>query len=164
MSKLTTHISFFGKRYPVTINDLTPGMMVQFSYAKKVGKNTQNKVYTVMIVDPRFRRPQDKEDYTHAVSLEFASRDAILDIARTTGATMANSSLEVRKVYVDKLIVEGQPRQFYQKVIADLIQGSGKNSYRTFKTKRIQNLKLYNYLFPENINHFDPSELDENEH
>ena len=133
--------------------------MVQFSYAKKVGKNTQNKVYTVMIVDPRFRRPQDKEDYTHAVSLEFASRDAILDIARTTGATMANSSLEVRKVYVDKLIVEGQPREFYQNNISTLISGKGKGSYRTFKTSKIRSVQLIDYKFPKSIDHYDAQAL-----
>ena len=160
MSKLSTHTSFFGNRYPVSVNDLAPGMIVQFSYRKGVGNKTQTKNYTVMIVDPRFRRVQDKEDYTHAISLEYASRDAILDIARKTGATMANSYLEARKVYVDKLLVEGQPREFYQESVSSLIAGKGKGSYRTFKTLRIQGVQLIDYIFPKSIDHYDAEASD----
>ena len=43
------------------------------------------------------------------------------------------------------------------------IKGSGKGSYRTFKTQRIQGLILYNYKFPADIDHFNQDELDVNE-
>ena len=163
MSKLTTHISFFGDRYPISVNDLLPGMIVQFTYKKEVNKKTVTKLYNVMIVDPRFRRVQDTQDFTHAINLEFAGRDAILDVARRTGATMANSYLQARRVYADKLLVEGQPRQFYQDTISQLISGKAKGSYRTFKTLRIMGVVLIDYIFPDTIDYIDPSELSDNE-
>ena len=143
--------------WPITLNDLTPGMVVQFSYRKDSVGQPQVKKYTVMIVDPRFRRPQDKEDFTHAINLEVAPRAALIELAKTTGSTLANSNLLYRKVYAEKLIVEGQPRQFYQKTIAGLIKGSGKGSYRTFKTLRITNIQLIDYIFPDYIEYHDPS-------
>jgi hypothetical protein len=163
MSKLSTHRSFFGNRYPITVADLQPGMIVDFSYRKSSVGKPETKRYTVMIVDPSFKRPQDKENFTHAINLDAAPRAALLDIARRTGATMANSNLEARMVYADKLLVEGQPRQFYQNSISELISGQGKGSYRTFKTIKIQGIQLIDYSFPESIEYYDPSELDENE-
>tara|TARA_R110001592_G_scaffold110799_1_gene307456 strand:+ start:69 stop:563 length:495 start_codon:yes stop_codon:yes gene_type:complete len=163
MSKLSTHISFFGKRYPITINDLLPGMIVEFTYRKTSLGKPETKRYTVMIVDPKFKRPQDREDFTHAVNLDAAPRAALLDIARRTGATMANSNLQARMVYADKLLVEGQPRQFYQNSISQLISSQGKGSYRTFKTLKIQGIQLIDYSFPKSIDYYDPSEISENE-
>jgi len=117
MSKLSSHRSFFGKRYPISKNELQPGMIVEFTYTKdSVGKPT-TKRYTVMIVDPSFKRPQDRENFTHAINLDIAPRAAILDIARKAGSTRANSKLEARKVDAEKLLVEGKPRQFYQQTV-----------------------------------------------
>lgn len=164
MSNLSSHIAHMDGSYPISIHELQPGMIVGFSYRKTSKGQPEVKRYTVMIVDPSFKRPQDLENFTHAINLDVAPRSAIVEIAKTTGSTIANSVLQYRKVFAEKMIVEGEPRQFYQKTIADLIQGKGKNSYRTFKTNKIQNLKLHNYLFPEYINHYDPSELDDNEH
>ena len=163
MSSIVSHKPHMNGSYPITLNDMQPGMIVEFTYKKDSVGAPQVKKYTVMIVDPRFKRPQDKEDFTHAINLEVAPRTALIELAKTTGSTLANSNLLYRQVYAEKLIVEGQPRQFYQKTIADLIKGSGKGSYRTFKTRRIQNLILYNYRFPEYIDHYDPSELDDDE-
>tara|TARA_R110000744_G_scaffold193849_2_gene312657 strand:- start:497 stop:991 length:495 start_codon:yes stop_codon:yes gene_type:complete len=163
MSNLASHKPHMGESYPIGITDLQPGMIVEFSYRKDSVGAPAVKRYTVMVVDPKFKRPQDKEYFTHAINLDIASRNVILELAKKTGSTVANSNLQYRKVYAEKLIVEGQPRQFYQKTISGLITGSGKGSYRTFKTLKIQNLILYNYQFPENINHYDPTELDEHE-
>mgnify|MGYP001303694626 FL=1 len=161
MSKLSSHRSFFGNRYSIAVSDLQSGMIVDFSYRKTSSKETKR--YTVMIVDPAYKRVQDKENFTHAINLDIAPRAAILDIARRTGATMANSRLEANMVYADKLLVEGQPREFFQSNIADLISGQGKGSYRTFKTLKIQGIQLIDYTFPDSIDYYDPSELDENE-
>lgn len=163
MSKLSTHLSFFGNRYPISVNDLLPGMIVQFTYRKGQGNKDANKVYNVMIVDPRYRRVKDKEDFTHAINLEFAPRDAILDIARRTGSTQANSNLSARRVYADKLLVEGQPRDFYQDSISNLIKSKGKGSYRTFKTMRIMGIQLIDYIFPDSIDYTEPDEQTQNE-
>jgi len=163
MSRLSTHRSFFGKRYPISRNDLQPGMIVEFTYTKdSVGKPT-TKRYTVMIVDPSFKRPQDRENFTHAINLDIAPRAAILDIAKKAGSTRANSKLEARKVDAEKLLVEGQPRQFYQQTVADLIKGQGKGSYRTFKTLKIQSLQIIDYKFPDSIVFYDTDELTEDE-
>jgi len=159
MSNIVSHKPHMGASYPITLNDLLPGMIVEFTYRKDSVGQPEVKRYTVMIVDPQFRRPQDKEDFTHAINLAIAPRSAIVKLAKQTGSTYANSNLLYRQVYAEKLIVEGQPRQFYQKAIAGLIKGPGKNSYRTFKTRRIQNLVLYNYGFPEYITHTDPANL-----
>ena len=158
MSKISTHRSFFGKRFSISVNDLQPGMIVEFSYRKTSVGKPETKKYNVMIVDPSYKRVKDKEPFTHAVNLDIAPRSLILNIARKTGATMANSQLEARKVYADKLLVEGQPREFYQSTIADMIKGQGKGSYRTFKTGKIQNITLIDYIFPESIEYFDPDE------
>ena len=163
MSSIVSHKPHMGGSYPIPLNDLQPGMVVEFTYRKDSVGQPEVKRYTVMIVDPQFRRPQDKEDFTHAINLEVAPRSIIVELAKQTGSTFANSNLQYRQVYAEKLIVEGQPRQFYQKTIAGLIKGSGKGSYRTFKTRRIQNLILYDYQFPEYIHHYDPSELDDDE-
>ena len=163
MSKLSTHRSFFGKRYPITKNELKPGMIVEFSYTKDSVGKPETKRYTVMIVDPSFKRPRDKENFTHAINLDVAPRAAILDIAKRAGSTLANSTLEVRKVDAEKLLVEGKPRQFYQQTIADLIQGKGKGSYRTFKTLKIQSLQIIDYRFPDDIIFYDTEELTDNE-
>tara|TARA_R110000851_G_scaffold296961_2_gene452163 strand:+ start:2701 stop:3195 length:495 start_codon:yes stop_codon:yes gene_type:complete len=163
MSRLSTHISFFGSRYAITVNDLQPGMVVEFMYRKTSVGKPETKRYTAMIVDPKYRRPQDKEDFTHAINLDVAPRVAILDIARRTGATMANSNLEARMVYADKLLVEGGSRQFYQNSISQLISGNGKGSYRTFKTIKILQIQLIDYTFPNSIKFYDPSELNDNE-
>lgn len=163
MSNLTSHNAFINGSYPIPVNDLQPGMIVTFTYRKDSVGQPVVKRYTVMIVDPRFRRVQDTEDFTHAINLEIAPRTAIIELAKKTGSTIANSNLQYRKVFAEKLIVEGQPRQFYQKSIANLIKGSGKGSYRTFKTKRIQSLILHDYLFPDYITHYAPSELDTDE-
>ena len=170
MSSLSTHRNFFGKRWIIGISELQPGMIVEFSYRKaakqrKTGPTdiTTTSRYTVMIVDPRFRRIQDKEDFTHAINLDVAPRAAILDIARRTGSTIANSQLQARKVDAEKLLVEGQPRQFYQNAIIQLITGQGKGSYRTFKTQRIQGIQLIDYRFPDSIDYYDPNELEDDE-
>jgi len=159
MSSLSTHTSFFGAKYSISNGDLQPGMIVEFSYKKDSVGKPETKRYTVMIVDPKFRRPTDKEDFTHAINLDVAPRTAILDIARVTGSTIANSKLQARKVHAEKLLVEGQPRQFYQNSVAQLITGKGKGSYRTFKTVKIQGIYLIDYTFPESIDYYDPEEL-----
>ena len=112
MSRLGTHKPFFLNRYPVNANDLQPGMIVEFSYTKTSVGKPETKRYTVMIVDPSFKRTKDKEPFTHALNLDIASRADIVGIANTTGAIMANSKLEARMVYADKLLVEGAPREF----------------------------------------------------
>ena len=163
MSKLSTHRSFFGRKYPISRNELQPGMIVEFSYTKDSSGKSETKRYTVMVVDPSFKRPQDKEFFTHAINLDVAPRAAILDIAREAGSTRANSKLEARKVDAEKLLVEGQPRQFYQQTVADLITGKGKGSYRTFKTLKIQSMQIIDYRFPDDIDFFDTTELTEDE-
>tara|TARA_R100000030_G_scaffold93383_1_gene79475 strand:+ start:81 stop:569 length:489 start_codon:yes stop_codon:yes gene_type:complete len=162
MSKIATHRSFFGNRYPISINDLQPGMFVEFSYKKTSVGTPETKKYTVMIVDPSYKRVRDKEPFTHAVNLDIASRNVILDIARRTGSTLANSNMLARRIYADKLLTEGQPREFYQSSIADMIKTQGKGSYRTFKTGKIQGLVLIDYIFPDNIEYLDPEEPNEN--
>ena len=163
MSKLSTHRSFFGNKYPISVRELQPGMIVEFSYRKSSLGKPETKKYIVMIVDPGYKRTTDKELFTHAINLDVASRAALLDVARATGTTMANSQLAARRIYADKLITEGQPREFYQSNIADLIKGQGKGSYRTFKTGTIQAVSLIDYTCPDNIEYFDPEELNENE-
>jgi len=163
MSSIASHIPFFGKRYPISKNDLQPGMFVEFSYRKDSVGTPETKKYTVMIVDPSYRRKQDKEFFTHAVNLEFASRSIILEIAKKTGTTVANSYLQARKIDAEKLIVEGAPRQFYQQSISNLLTGSGKGSYRTFKTIRVQGIQLIDYKFPEEVDYYNPEELNEDE-
>jgi len=163
MTKLSTHRSFFGNKFPISVNDLQPGMVVDFSYRKTSVGRPETKRYIVMIVDPRFRRPKDKEDFTHAINLDFAPRASILEIARRTGCTTANGNLEARRIYADKLIVEGQPREFYQEQISNLISGQAKGSYRTFKTLKIQGVQLIDYIFPDSIEYFEQEELDDNE-
>ena len=155
MSNIGSHKSFFGKRYPISAKELQSGMIVEFSYRKTSVGNPETKRYTVMIVDPSYKRSQDKEPFTHAINLDIAPRAAILDLARTTGATMANSTLEARMVYADKLLVEGQPREFYQTSIANLISGKGKSSYRTFKTVKLQGIQLIDYKFPDSIDYIE---------
>ena len=143
---------------------MQPGMIVSFTYTKDSRGKVETKRYHVMVVDPSFKRPgRDKEHFTHAVNLDIAPRGAILDIARSTGSTLANSKLEARKVDAEKLLVEGQPRQFYQQTVADLITGQGKGSYRTFKTQKIQAIQLIDYTFPDEIDFFDTTELTEDE-
>lgn len=163
MSSIASHIAFFGHRYPISKTDLQPGMIVEFTYRKDSVGTPQVKKYTVMIVDPSFKRARDKEYFTHAVNLEFANRSQIIGIAKKTGATIANSTLQARKVNAEKLIVEGAPREFYQQSISGLLTGAAKSSYRTFKTERLQSIQLIDYKFPENIDYYDPEELDENE-
>lgn len=159
MTKLATHRAFFGNRYPISMIDLQAGMVVEFSYRKDSVGKPETKRYIVMIVDPKYKRLQDKEPFTHAINLDIASRTALLDIARRTGATMANSTLEARMVRADKLIVEGTSRDFYQKTISNLISGNGKGSYRTFKTAKIQSMQLIDYIFPKSIDHYDAEAL-----
>ena len=98
MTKLSSHTPFFNKRYPITTRDLQPGMVVEFSYKKVVKGKPVTARYTVMVVDPAYKRAQDKENFTHAINLDVAPRAAILDIARKTGTTHANSYLEARMV------------------------------------------------------------------
>ena len=157
MTKLSSHNAFFGNRYPIAVAELQPGMIVEFTYRKDSVGKPETKRYTVMVVDPKFKRPQDKEFFTHAINLDIASRAALLDVARKTGATMANSTLEARMVRADKLIVEGTSRDFYQRTISNLISGQGKGSYRTFKTIRLQGIQIIDYIFPTYIDHYDPT-------
>ena len=85
MSNIASHKSFFGKRYPISAKELQSGMIVEFSYRKTSVGKPETKRYTVMIVDPSYKRSQDKEPFTHAINLDIAPRAAILDLARTTG-------------------------------------------------------------------------------
>jgi len=158
MSKLSTHMPFIGKKFSISIDELEPGMIVDFGYQKDSVGAPENKKYTVMIVDPSFKRPQDKENFTHALNLDVASRASILEIAKTTGSTLANSNLLARKVNAEKLIVEGQPRQFYQQSISKLLTGGGKGSYRTFKTSRLKGIHLIDYTFPQEVVYISPTE------
>jgi|TARA_R110001592_G_scaffold352183_2_gene649814 hypothetical protein len=155
MNRLGTHTPFFANRFSINISDLKAGMIVDFRYTKTSVGKPETKRYTVMIVDPSYKRSQDKEPFTHAINLDIASRNDILSIARTTGATMANSTLEARMVYADKLLVEGAPREFYQSSIANLITGQGKGSYRTFKTSKLQSIQLIDYTFPDSIDYIE---------
>ena len=163
MSKLSTHRAFFGSKFSISPIDLEPGMIVEFSYTKKSKKKAETKRYIVMIVDPAYKRPQDKEEFTHALNLEFAPRTAILELAKQTGCTLSNSNLLARKVFAEKLIVEGTSRQFYQNKISEIISGQGKGSYRTFKTNKLFNIQLIDYIFPRSIEYFEPEELNEDE-
>ncbi len=152
-----------GKKFPISSAELQPGMVVEFSYRKDSVGKPETKNYTVMIVDPSFKRPQDKEPFTHAVNLAIAPRAALIAIAKKTGTTIANGNLKARRIDAEKLIVEGQPRQFYQSTISNLIKGSGKGSYRTFKTKRLQGISLIDYTFPSDIQFTGTEELTEDE-
>ena len=157
MSNLSTHTSFFGKRTPIPMSRLEPGMIVEFSYSKIKKGAPINSRYAVMIVDPRLRRPQDKEDHTHAISLEVAPRAAIVEIAYRSGITDVSGDLQTKRVCAEHLLVEGTTREFYQEHIIKLIAGQGKGSYRTFKTLRITNIQLIDYIFPDYIEYHDPS-------
>ncbi len=152
-----------GSKYPITINDLLPGMIVEFTYKKDSVGKPQTKRYVVMIVDPSFQRATDKEAMTHAISLDVAPRASLLEIARKTGTTIANSYLQARRIEAEKLIAPGEPRQFYQTAVMGLISGAGKGSYRTYKTDRIKGLQLIDYKFPEEIEFRDPEELNYDE-
>jgi len=152
-----------GSKYSITINDLVPGMIVEFSYKKDSVGPPEIKQYTVMIVDPTFRRPQDIEAMTHAINLDVAPRSALLEIARKTGTTIANSNLQARRVLAEKIVGAGAPRQFYQSAIAGMLRGPGKGSYRTYKTARIKGLKLIDYKFPQEIDFTNPEELSTDE-
>jgi len=163
MSNIASHTAFFGKKYPISIPDLQPGMIVEFTYRKDSIGTPETKNYTVMIVDPRYKRSQDKEYFTHAVNLNVANRSAILGLAKKTGSTIANGKLQARKVDAEKLIIEGAPRDFYQKSVISLLAGAGKGSYRTFKTLRIRGIKLIDYKFPDNIDYYNPEELGKDE-
>ena len=96
MSSIVSHKPHMGGSYPIPLNDLQPGMVVEFTYRKDSVGQPEVKRYTVMIVDPQFRRPQDKEDFTHAINLEVAPRSIIVELAKQTGSTFANSNLQYR--------------------------------------------------------------------
>ena len=163
MSKLGSHNSSIGNKYPISINDLIPGMIVEFTYRKDSVGKPQTKRYVVMIVDPSFQRPNDKESMTHAINLDVAPRASLLEVARKTGTTIANSNLQARRIEAEKIVAPGEPRQFYQSTIAGLLTGAGKGSYRTYKTDRIKGIQLIDYKFPEEIEFRDPGELNYDE-
>jgi len=162
MSSLSTHTSFFGKRHPISISRLMSGMIVEFSYSKIKNGVSVNSRYVVMIVDPKFKRPQDKEYFTHAISLDVAPRAAIVEVAYKSGITDVGGELQSKRVCAEHVLVEGTSRDFYQEYVSQLISGQGKGSYRTFKTLRINSIQLIDYIFPDYIDYYDPitGELD----
>ena len=127
MAYLPLHIQNVLQEAAINKTALTKGMIVRMRYKKLDGKS---KEYWVLILQPRWKGPTDKNYLIHALNLDVLPTADLFRLAEETGVIGSRSLLANRRLDIDKLQLDMSSRRFYNSNLKNVkILGS---AYRTY--------------------------------
>jgi len=144
VSQISQHISKINKQVRITKVLLEKGLVVDAIYRSRPEKGGPGRVkrYMMIILNPGAGR------YTHALSMEHFSYAAVKGFAKEIGTVNSPRLQGVKKLDIGKLLIEGNTKQFYNKIIKKNLGDNRFNgSYRTFITNAFVSLKAIDYDF-----------------
>ena len=142
MAYLPQHIGNVLQEAAINLNALTKGMIVRMRYKKLDGKS---KEYWVLILQPRWKGPTDKNYLIHALNLDVLPTAELFRLAEETGVIGSRSLWANRRLDIDKLQLDMSSRRFYNSNLKNAkILGS---AYRTYLFNNVVSVRICDYDF-----------------
>ena len=142
MAYLSQHIGNILQEAPLNTPALTKGMIVRMRYKKLDGKS---KEYWVLILQPRYKGPSDKNYLIHALNLDVLPTTELFKLAEETGIVGSRSLWLNRRLDIDKLQLDMSSRRFYNSNLKNIkILGS---AYRTYLFDNVVSVRVCDYDF-----------------
>jgi hypothetical protein len=140
MAYLPQHIQNVLQEAPLNTTALTKGMIVRMRYKKLDGKS---KEYWVLILQPRWKGPTDKNYLIHALNLDVLPTTELFKLAEETGVIGSRSLWANRRLDIDKLQLDMSSRRFYNSNLKNVkILGS---AYRTYLFNNVVSVRICDY-------------------
>ena len=140
MAYLSQHIRNVLQEAAINIIALTKGMIVRMRYKKLDGKS---KEYWVLILQPRWKGPTDKNYLIHALNLDVLPTAELFRLAEETGVIGSRSLWTNRHLDIDKLKLDMSSRRFYNSNLKNVkILGS---AYRTYLFDNVVSVRVCDY-------------------
>ena len=142
MPHISQHIQNIIQEAALTKQALTKGMVVRMRYKKLDGKS---KEYWVLILQPRWKGPGDKNYLVHALNLDMIPVTEFYRLAEETGVVGSRSLWTNKRLDIDKLQLDMSSRRFYNSNLKNVkILGS---SYRTYLFDNVVSIRVCDYDF-----------------
>jgi hypothetical protein len=125
-------MALLSERRFINISNVTSGMIVQFSYTKLSGENSQ---YVVLVVDPYRKNDRATEFQLHGYTVDEMSDEDLLSFA-TTFKTRLNIDYEERRA---ALVSDLNTQEAYETFRSSKF--SQGRPYRTFNISKITQLR-----------------------
>ena len=140
MAYLPQHTQNVLQEAAINTNALTKGMIVRMRYKKLDGKS---KEYWVLILQPRWKGPTDKNYLIHALNLDVLPTAELFRLAEETGVIGSRSLWTNRHLDIDKLKLDMSSRRFYNSNLKNVkILGS---AYRTYLFDNVVSVRVCDY-------------------
>ena len=140
MAYLPLHIQNVLQEVAINKTALTKGMIVRMRYKKLDGKS---KEYWVLILQPRWKGPTDKNYLIHALNLDVLPTAELFRLAEETGVIGSRSLWTNRHLDIDKLKLDMSSRRFYNSNLKNVkILGS---AYRTYLFDNVVSVRVCDY-------------------
>ena len=142
MAYLPQHIGNVLQEAAINTNALTKGMIVRMRYKQLDGKS---KEYWVLILQPKWRGPGDKNYLIHALNLDALPTSELIKLAEETGVIGSKSLWVNRRLDIEKLQLDMSSRQFYNSNLKNAkLLGS---AYRTYLFDNVVSIRVCDYNF-----------------
>ena len=116
----------------IGINDVTPGMMIQFNYTKKSGGSGS---YTVLVVDPNRQNDHASEPQLHGFVIDELSDSQLIEFFASFGKTINLDYEDRRASVVEGLNTDEAYNMFKGSKYVD------NRSYRTFNLSSMSSVR-----------------------
>ena len=142
MAYLPQHIQNVLQEAAINTNALTKGMIIRMRYKKLDGKS---KEYWVLILQPRWKGPTDKNYLIHALNLDVLPTAELFKLAEEIGVIGSKSLWADRRLDIEKLQLDMSSRRFYNTNLKNAkILGS---AYRTYLVNNVVSVRVCDYDF-----------------
>jgi hypothetical protein len=116
----------------ISINNVTPGMMIQFNYTKKSGGSGS---YTVLVVDPNRQNDHASEPQLHGFVIDELSDSQLIEFFASFGKTINLDYEDRRASVVEGLNTDEAYNMFKVSKYVD------NRSYRTFNLSSMSSVR-----------------------
>lgn len=116
----------------ISLNNINPGMMIEFNYSKKDGGSG---TYIVLVVDPKKENPHTKEPQLHGFIINDLNDEELINFFSSFGKSVKLDYEDRRASVVEGLNSDEAYEKFRSsKYVKD-------RSYRTFNTKTMSSVR-----------------------
>lgn len=116
----------------ISLNSVTPGMMIQFNYTKKSGGSGS---YTVLVVDPNRQNDHASEPQLHGFVIDELSDSQLIEFFASFGKTINLDYEDRRASVVEGLNTDEAYNMFKASKYVD------NRSYRTFNISSMSSVR-----------------------
>lgn len=131
---------------PWQIKRVEKGMILDAWYTNDDGQTNR---HYILVLNPRYRYPGEKEWKLHAIKLNKFPLKALNLLAETYGITWTRNIQRYRKMDVTKLVQQISSQRFYRQEVKFTMKKFP--SYRTYKLDNFTKVFVCDYKFPDAI-------------